>query len=98
MQIAPGSHRLTVVLDLVRLLQATNLHLWSLDLVRQLETIWFYQHRRPSTNEAQNLATFLVGHTRETGHAFNNKDFQILDKVEQWHRRGIKEAILFRSE
>ncbi len=50
-----------------------------------------YQHSKPSTNKAQNSAIFL--HTRETGHSFNNKDFQILDKKEQWHRRGIKEAI-----
>ncbi len=55
-----------------------------------------YQHRRPSTNEAQNSAIFL--HTRETGHSFNNKDFQLLDKEEQWYRRGIKEAIWERVE
>ena len=49
-----------------------------------------------STNEAQNSAIFL--HTRETGHSFDNKDFQILDKEKQWHRRGIKEAIWERIE
>jgi len=55
-----------------------------------------YQHRRPSTNEAQNSAIFL--HTRDTGHPFNSDDFVILDKEEQWHRRDIKEAIWERVE
>ena len=49
------------------------------------------QQRRPSINEAQNPAIFI--RTREMGHSFNNKDFQILDKEEEWHHCGIKEAI-----
>ena len=54
------------------------------------------QHRRPSTNEAQNSAVYL--RIKETGHSFNIKDATILDKEEQWHRRGIMEAIWERVE
>ena len=38
-----------------------------------------------------NTAVYL--HIKETGHSFNIKVAAILDKEEQWHRRGIKEAI-----
>ncbi|XP_038055844.1 uncharacterized protein LOC119727843 [Patiria miniata] len=55
-----------------------------------------YQHRRPSTNEAQNSAVFL--HLRDSGHTLRNEDVVILDKEEQWHKRGIKEAIWERVE
>ena len=49
------------------------------------------QHRKPSTNEAKNSSVYL--HIKETGHSFNIKDATIiLDKEEQWHCRGIKEA------
>ena len=54
------------------------------------------QHRRPSSNEAQNSAVYL--HTKETGHSVDGKDAVILDREEQWHRRGIKEAIWERVE
>ena len=54
------------------------------------------QHRRPSSNKAQNSAVYL--HTKETGHSFDITDATILDKEEQWHRRGIKEAIWERVE
>ena len=54
------------------------------------------QHRRPSTNEAQNSAVYL--HIKDTGHSVDIKDTIILDKEEQWHRRGIKEAIWERVE
>ena len=54
------------------------------------------QHRWPSTNEAQNSAVYL--HMKETGHSFNIKHATILDKEEQWNRRGIKEAIWERVE
>ncbi|XP_072037197.1 uncharacterized protein [Amphiura filiformis] len=54
------------------------------------------QHRRPSTNEAQNSAVYL--HLKESGHSINIEDATILDREEQWHRRGIKEAIWERVE
>ena len=54
------------------------------------------QHRRPNTNEAQNSAVFL--HIKETGHSVNTEDATILDREEQWHRRGIKEAVWERVE
>ena len=47
-------------------------------------------------NEAQNSAVYL--HIKATGHSINIKDATILDKEEQWHRRGIKEAIWERVE
>ena len=55
-----------------------------------------YQHRNPSSNEAQNSAVYL--HLRETGHTINVKDATILDKEEHYNRRGIKEAIWERVE
>ena len=54
------------------------------------------QHRRPSSNEAQNSAVYL--HLNETGHKVDTDDAIILDREEQWHRRGVKEAIWERVE
>ena len=39
-----------------------------------------YQHKNPSSNEAQNSAIYL--HLRETGQSINTKDTTILDKEE----------------
>ena len=70
-------------------------------------TWWFYnllccvRYLRTSTGNWPAVWSWdrrLGIHTRETGHSFNNKDFHILDKEEQWHRRGIKEAIWKRVE
>ena len=54
------------------------------------------QYPKPSTNEAQNSAVFL--HIKDTDHSFNILDATILDKEEQCHLRGIKEAIWERVE
>ena len=55
-----------------------------------------YQHKNPSSNEAQNSAVYL--HLRETGHTINTKNATILDKEEHYNRSGIKEAIWERVE
>jgi hypothetical protein len=49
------------------------------------------QHRRPSTGDTYDSAIFT--HMRETGHTVDIKDFKVLDKEEDWHKRGVKEAI-----
>ena len=49
------------------------------------------QHKRPSTIDAQNSAVY--NHLRSSGHSFDLSDFKILDKEENWVRRGIKEAV-----
>ncbi|XP_072048557.1 uncharacterized protein [Amphiura filiformis] len=49
------------------------------------------QHRRPSTNKAQNSAVYL--HLKDTGHSIKNEEVVILDKEEQWHRRGQEVTI-----
>ena len=54
------------------------------------------QHKRPSTIEAQNSAVF--NHLRSSGHSFDLGDVKILDKEENWSRRGIKEAVWERIE
>ena len=55
-----------------------------------------YQHKNPSSNEAQNSAVYL--HLRETGHTINTKDATILGKEEHYNQRSIKEAIWERVE
>ena len=47
------------------------------------------QHRHKGFNEAQISAVYL--HCKETRHSFNT-DVVILDREEDWVRRGIKEA------
>ena len=54
------------------------------------------QHKRPSTIEAQNSAVF--NHLRSSGHTFSLGDVKVLDKEENWLRRGIKEAVWERVE
>ena len=54
------------------------------------------QHRHKGSNEAQISAVYL--HCTETHHSFNNADVVILDREEDWVRRGIKEAIWERVE
>ena len=54
------------------------------------------QHKRPSTIEAQNSAVF--NHLRSSGHSFDLGDVKILDKEENWSRRGIKKAVWERIE
>ena len=54
------------------------------------------QHKRPTTIEAQNSAVF--NHLRSSGHSFDLGDVKILDKEENWSRRGIKEAVWERIE
>lgn len=55
-----------------------------------------YQHRKPSTNEAQNSAIYL--HIRDSKHTMNFEDLVILDKEEHYHKHGIEEAIWERIE
>ena len=54
------------------------------------------QHRRPSSNEAQNSAVYT--HLKDSGHSFGFEDVVILDKEDKWHERGVKEAIWERVE
>ena len=54
------------------------------------------QHRRPSSNEAQNSAVFI--HLKDSGHNFAFEDVRILDREDKWHERGVKEAIWERVE
>ena len=54
------------------------------------------QHRKPSYGAQYNSAIYT--HMCETGHSFTNKDVKILDKEEDWHSRGVKEAIHTRIE
>ena len=54
------------------------------------------QHRRPSTNEAQESAVY--NHIQATGHQFDDKDVLILDKEDKWFERGVKEAVYERIE
>ena len=54
------------------------------------------QHKRPSTIEVQNSAVY--NHLRSSGHSFDVSDVKILDKEENWVRRGIKEAVWERVE
>ena len=54
------------------------------------------QHRRPSSNEAQNSAVFT--HLKDSGHNFEDQDVVILDREDRWHERGVKEAIWERVE
>ena len=35
----------------------------------------------------------IFTHMKETGHTVAITDFRVLDKEEDWHRRGVKEAI-----
>ena len=49
-----------------------------------------------STNEAQNSAAYK--HIKDSGQNVNCHDVMILDREEQWHKRGIKEAIWERIE
>jgi uncharacterized FlaG/YvyC family protein len=54
------------------------------------------QHRRPSSNEAQNSAVYT--HNQATGHTFNTEDVIVLDKEERWFERGVREALWERVE
>ena len=54
------------------------------------------QHRKPSSNEAQNSAVF--NHLNKSGHEFKTQDIIILDREQKWHERGVKEAIWERVE
>ena len=54
------------------------------------------QHKKPSTIEVQNSAVY--NHLRSSGHSFDVSDVKILDKEENWVRRGIKEAVWERVE
>ncbi len=55
------------------------------------------QHRKPSTaGDSYNSAVFA--HLDITGHSFKTENVVILDREEEWFRRGIKEAIWERVE
>ena len=49
------------------------------------------QHRRPSTNEAQNSAVY--NHCKASNHSFKPEEVFILDKGDGWFKRGVLEAI-----
>ena len=49
------------------------------------------QHQRPSSGDTYDSAIFL--HSQDTGHKVDIRSFQIVDKEEDWYRRGVKEAI-----
>ena len=46
------------------------------------------QHRRPSSNPAQTSAVYT--HLKSAGHAFSLENIVVLDREEQWHRRGVR--------
>ena len=50
-----------------------------------------YQHQRPSSIPAQTSVVYT--HLKSAVHAFSLKNIVVLDREEQWHRRGVKEAI-----
>ncbi|PFX30398.1 Complement C3 [Stylophora pistillata] len=50
-----------------------------------------HEHKKPGTIEAQNSAVY--NHLRSSGHSFGLSGVTILDKEEDWVRRGIKEAV-----
>ena len=54
------------------------------------------QHNKPSSNPAQTSAVYT--HLKTAGHAFGLSDVVILDREENWHTRGVKEAIWERVE
>ena len=54
------------------------------------------QHRRPSSNPAQ--TSELYTHLKSAGHSFSLENVVVLDREEQWHRMGVKEAIWERVE
>ena len=54
------------------------------------------QHRRPSTNEAQNSAVY--NHCKASNHSFKPEEVVILDKEDRWFERGVREAIWERVE
>ena len=57
------------------------------------------QTKTPSTAELQFCSKLAVYcHLKETGHVYNSRGVEILDKERDWRRRGIKEAILERVE
>ena len=51
---------------------------------------------KPSSNDAQTSAVY--NHLKETGHEVSLDDVKILDREENWARRGIEEAINERIE
>ena len=55
------------------------------------------QHRKPSTaGENSNSAVFT--HLDITGHTFKTENVVVLDREEDWFRRGVKEAVWERVE
>ncbi len=55
------------------------------------------QHRKPSTaGENSNSAVFT--HLNFTGQSFTTVNVVILDREEDWFKRGVKEAIWERVE
>ena len=54
------------------------------------------QHRRPSYGDNYDSAVF--SHLEATGHHFDISDVVILDREEDWFRRGVKESIYERVE
>ena len=54
------------------------------------------QHRRPSTNEAQNSAVY--NHCKASNHSFKPEEVVILDKEDRWFKGGVREAIWERVE
>ena len=50
------------------------------------------EHQRPS-----NKSSPVVQHHKSTGHKVNVKNIRILEKEDNWFRRGIKEAIYIRA-
>ncbi len=54
------------------------------------------QHRQRGSNPAQTSAVFL--HHVDTKHGFEDSEVLVLDREEDWVRRGIKEAVWERIE
>jgi hypothetical protein len=53
------------------------------------------QHRRPSAGDLYDSAVYT--HSEISGHPIGINNFEILDKEEDWFRRGVKEAIYERQ-
>ncbi len=50
------------------------------------------EHQRPS-----NKSSPVVQHNKSTGHKVNDKNVRILEKEDNWFRRGVKEAIYIKA-
>ena len=53
------------------------------------------QHRRAKAS-GQDSAVYL--HLKDKGHSFEDSQVRILDREEDWFKRGVKEAIYVKTE